>query len=70
MLSSTVPHLILIINDYSNIGNLYQNLGPRGVAATGARVFLPLQIFQPCYGTIYTTRLRAENVSTFFSFLT
>ena len=41
-------NIILIINDYSNIGNLYQNLGPRAVAATGARGFLPLQIFQPC----------------------
>ena len=51
-------------------GNLYQNLGPRVVAATGARGFLPLQIFQPCYGTIYTKRLCVGNVSTFFSFLT
>ena len=58
------------MNDYSNIGNLYKNLGPRVIAATGARGFLPLQIFQPCYGKIYTKRLRVENVSTFFSFLT
>ena len=63
-------NIVLIITDYSNIGNLYQNLGLRAVAATGARGFLPLQIFQPVYGTIYIKRLRVKNVSTFFSFLT
>ena len=62
-------NIILIIDDYSNIGNLYQNLGPRTVATTGARAFFLPQIFQPCYGTIYK-RLCFENRSTFYSFLT
>ena len=52
------------------MGNLYQNLGSWGTVATGEWGFLPRQTFQHCYGTIYTTPLFVENVSTFFSFLT
>ena len=50
--------------------SLYQNLGPKTVATTEARVLLLLNIFQPYYGAIYTKCLRVENVSTFFRLLT
>ena len=50
--------------------SLYQNLGSKAVATTEARGFLLLNIFQPCYGAIYTKCLSVENVSTFFGLLT